>query len=446
MDSVLRRIGFAAIDRLSGGDVTRHISDIRRQVEASAEERDRVVEERLSALLQHATKTVPYYAEVVNSGTTPTLDDFPVLRKTTIRENYDSFLSTLYPERHRLRPVTTSGSYGTPFTFWLTPSKKARQSAEVIYFGQWINYHVGDPHAYMVAKNKSRLAQRIQNQVMMNPTRLTDDWLEAQRVVLRTKRLRFIIGYPSAIRALAGYCERRGDKPEDLGIKGIITISEPLSHDARTHIERVFGCPVQSRYSTEELGVLAVECLDEKLHHLNTASYVFEFLHPTEDRPAKPGELARIVVTDLFSHAMPLIRYEIGDLGILGSRECECGCSLPVLEELHGRIVEQVFNPDGEPISPFAINGLFRDLDGIKQFQFIQCSSNLYRVLLVVMATFDSDAEYTIRERLVKILGDKARIEISYVDSIPPLPSGKRPYILNRALAPRSSNSGGQDN
>src|SRR5690606_13183339 len=67
-------------------------------------------------------------------------------------------------------------------------------------------------------------------------------------------------------------------------------------------------------------------------------------LQPSPILSTKPGQL-QIVVTDLFSHAMPLIRYEIGDLGILGSRECECGCSLPVLEELHGRIVEQVFNP-----------------------------------------------------------------------------------------------------
>src|SRR5690606_35186909 len=111
-----------------------------------------------------------------------------------------------------------------------------------------------------------------------------------------------------------------------------------------------------SRYSTEETGVLAHQCRTAGGHHLNTASYVFEFLKLDADIPAEPGEPARIVVTDLFSYGMPLIRYDIGDVGVLGADSCSCGCQLPVLLEIQGREVEQVYDVVGQRVSPFAIN------------------------------------------------------------------------------------------
>ena len=53
---------------------------------------------------------------------------------------------------------------------------------------------------------------------------------------------------------------------------------------------------------------------------------------------AKPGEMGRIIITDLFNMAMPLIRYELGDMAIAGdNEECTCGCKLPKITKILGR-------------------------------------------------------------------------------------------------------------
>lgn len=73
-------------------------------------------------LIRHATETTDFYKPYV--GATG-LSDFPVIQKNVIRECYDQFLSTAFP-KSELTKATTSGSYGTPLTFYLTRLKKAR--------------------------------------------------------------------------------------------------------------------------------------------------------------------------------------------------------------------------------------------------------------------------------------------------------------------------------
>ena len=72
-----------------------------------------------------------------------------------------------------------------------------------------------------------------------------------------------------------------------------------------------------SRYGTEEFGTIAVERPKDQKHVLNLSSVIVEILAIDKDVPVEPGQMGRIVVTDLFSHAMPLIRYETGDLAVL---------------------------------------------------------------------------------------------------------------------------------
>lgn len=428
MQALIRRVGYFALDRIRGSRVTKHLRDLDSFVNGSEDYRQELTRTRLQSLLRHAVETVPFYQEFKRESLQ--LEDFPIIRKSLISTQYDKFLSRAY-DRGQLIPMTTSGSYGTPFTFWLTADKKARQTAEIIWFSRWIGYHVGDRHAYVrVTKMKSRRLLWLQNEVLMDPSHLSEEWMEAQRQALLKNNIPYLIGYPSAISALAAYCLQKGNDPEDFGVKGVITCGEPLSHESRVIIRRAFGAPVLSRYSSEETGVLAHESPACQTHHINTASYIIEFLKLDEDVPANPGELARVVVTDLFSHAMPLIRYEIGDLGILGSQPCTCGLPLPALVEIHGRAVEQVLDTKGERVSPFAINGAFRDLSKVQQFQFIQIDEGRYQVLVVPLPGFDE--EPIIRSRLGDILGEEAEIELSLVDEIPALPSGKRPYILNR--------------
>ncbi len=422
----IRKWGFWTLDYLRKSRISKPFNDIKGIME-EAETGKNKSHNYLKKLLSHAVSTTEFYKEFKNYRN---LDDFPVIKKQDIKENYNKFLSSKYKVDDLIK-VQTSGSYGTPFTFYLTPEKKFRQTAEVIYFSEWANYYVGTRYAYLRGLNtKSNLKLRIQNEHFLFSRVIDEEWLKTSREILKKEKIKVLIGFPTAISAIAKYCYDCGDTEKDFSIEGVITSSEPLLDSQRAIIESTFGCNCLSRYSTEELGVLAHECAKFKKHHINTASYKVEILDLNEDRPAKEGEVGRIVVTDLFSYAMPLIRYETGDLGILGN-ECSCGLEGPIIESLHGRTVESVYNTKGTRILPYFIEDVMAELTDVFQYQFIQYGEKEYTLKVKGKEDLCFDHKKIIEH--IKIwMGNDAVVKIELVDDIPTLASGKRPYVVNK--------------
>jgi phenylacetate-CoA ligase len=214
-------------------------------------------------------------------------------------------------------------------------------------------------------------------------------------------------------------------------LKAVVPTAEGLTADERQSIERAFGCPVINRYACQEFGVLAQECPSRRLH-LNIASYVVELLSLENDSPAAPGQVGRVVVTDLFSHAMPLIRYDLGDLAVMDPEPCPCSNPTPTLGELRGRLVEMILDARSQVVSPFVMVNNLREVNGITQFRFVQKTRDRYELMLVATPGFAE--EERVKHLLQQYLGEKANIVINCVNDIPALRSGKRPYVINEYL------------
>lgn len=422
----IRKWGFWSLDFLKQGRISEPYNDIKTIIEGG-KQGDKQSQKYLKNLLDHAANTTDYYKQFKDYSN---LNDFPVITKKKIKDNYNSFLSKNY-KKDNLIQVKTSGSYGTPFTFYLTQEKKHRQTAEIIYFSEWANYYVGTKHAYLRGVNtKSSLKLKMQNEYFLFSRVIDDKWLKQSREILKKAKIKVLIGFPTAIAAIAQYCNECGDTAEDFFITGVITSSEPLLDSQRHIIESTFGCDCLSRYSTEELGVLAHECSKSKKHHINTASYKVEILDLDEDKPVKEGKVGRIVVTDLFSYAMPLIRYETGDLGILG-KKCSCGLEGLIIESLHGRTVESVYATNGKQVLPYFIEDVMENFTDIIQYQFIQYEEKSYTLKVVSSKNAYFDNKKVI-DHIKHWMGKDAIINIEFVDEIEKLKSGKRPYVVNR--------------
>ena len=80
----------------------------------------------------------------------------------------------------------------------------------------------------------------------------------------------------------------------------------------RCVIEEAFGRPVTNRYGCEEVSLIACECEEHRGLHLN-ADGVYGEVVP-DDRPAPGPAAGRLLVTDLTNRAMPLVRYQVGDV------------------------------------------------------------------------------------------------------------------------------------
>jgi phenylacetate-CoA ligase len=424
----LRRRAFWIADGFRRPSVRSQLDDLQDQLSARPKA-SAVQRERLESLLAHATVTTPFYRQYRGcSG----LAQFPVIQKRHISEHKDTFESTAYAGQ-QLPVMSTSGSTGMPMQFRFSPLKRCRQRAEVIYFSELAGFKLGMRHANVrIIRNKNPLRYWMENQVLFDPSVMNEAWLAWARQELMHPAMVYLTGYARPISALADYCSRNGVKPGMFSLKAVVPTAEGLSIDERHSIESAFGCPVINRYAAQEFGVLAQECRACRRLHLNTASYVVELLSLANDTPAAPGQVGRVVVTDLFSHAMPLIRYDIGDLATLNPESCPCGNPTPALGELRGRLVEMILDTRGQLVSPFVLVNSLREVSGITQFRFIQRTGDRYELMLVAASDFEDEERV---ERLLRqYLGETANISINRVNDIPALTSGKRPYVINEYL------------
>ena len=147
------------------------------------------------------------------------------------------------------------------------------------------------------------------------------------------------------------------------------------------------------------------------------------------DEPAEPGELGRIVITDLFNYAFPIIRYDNGDTAVAVRKEKNGRFKL-CLSVLYGRRSDLIYDCDGKAVTPYIITNNLWDIEGVKQYRFIQEDVKDYTIWL------NGDQEKMDQEEILRrirpYLGEEARIKIEMVDEIQVLASGKRKYIENR--------------
>src|SRR5258707_1233614 len=164
-------------------------------------------------------------------------------------------------------------------------------------------------------------------------------------------------------------------------------------HDwQRRAIERAFGCPVTNRYGCEEVSLIACECERHGGLHVNADGIYLEVVR-TDGTPAEPGEAGSLLVTDLVNRAMPLLCYQVGDVGALSERRCACGRGLPLLDRLEGREADYVVTPRGQLVSGISLTDHFATLvPGVAQLQIIQESVDGSRVARAgVAAQFGKD-------------------------------------------------------
>jgi phenylacetate-CoA ligase len=133
---------------------------------------------------------------------------------------------------------------------------------------------------------------------------------------------------------------------------------------------------------------------------------------------------------------MPLIRYKIGDLGILSLENSECGHELLLLEKVVGRINSSFKNKFGDFISAGIFFPLFYFQDNIQQFQIIQemVDSILINLVLIDKTKLkDMDNNFKeINQKIEKIMGHKTKIKYNIVDEIKPSSSGKYLYAFSK--------------
>lgn len=419
----VRKTLFFGVDALRGGLVRAHLRDLAEFEQLNSELQEERVKERLQSLLRHAADTTRHYSRF--KGATD-LSQYPVVTKKELVEGKDHFLSSVF-RQNDLRSRCTSGSYGTPMKVFFSPEKFARQQAEIIHFNRTAGLEVGDRYINITSNTKKFLERFMKNGVIINPSVMSPAWFDATIDTLRRNSHCTIVGFPSVLYALAQVI-LSGSSDADICMNAIVSIAESLPRHVSPIISRAFRCPVFNRYASMETGVLAHSRQGEEGLFINCASYVVELLSVDSDRPAREGEEGRVIVTDLYSDAMPLIRYDIGDRAVLRQRG---QAGVHRMEAIEGRVAETIYDTQDRQVSWAILYDILTYTGQVIQYQFCQLKARHYRVKLIVDSEWSQSAEQNMEQRFRQVLGTDACIEFDYPESIPPLPSGKRPMIVN---------------
>lgn len=377
-------------------------------------------------ILKYAINNTEYYA-AVSTKNNPKITDFPVMNKTLLNEYYEQILVHSY-DNIKTHKMHTSGSTGIPFTVVQDLAKRERHIADLKYFGAMAGYIDHDPMCYLRAKPTATPEEQKRDNIwQLDICNLNEKNLRDYYHIMVEKKCSALIAYPSKLETAVDFWSQHFSN--DSSIKTIISISETLTDEVKGKLRAFFGenVGIYARYSNTENGILGQETGKSGVYRLNWASYYFEILKMDSDEPAEVGEVGRIIVTDLYNKAFPMIRYDTGDVARMSVKD---STSLPEFSELYGRRMDLIYDTKGEVVSPFLLCRTMRLSHGIEQWQFIQESKNEYTLKITANTKDKPDCSEEIKG-FQNTLGQDAVINIAYVENIPVMNSLKRKLIVS---------------
>lgn len=423
---------------------------IQRQQRLSPEELAILQRQKLTALVQHCSKHVPYYRELfkergLNAGHVEELETLRqsqiIISKKIVREAGDALIAETSDKR-RLFQMATGGSTGVPGFFYKSLDTTCRRQAIKYRAEEWIGKQIGTPTTLIWGRLPSSKphvrAVRFaywwyQNYQFLSAFDIGPEQLEQYLERMNRFGPEFIESYVTAVVLMARFLSSRKLSPPR-SLKGVLVGAEQLMDEQREIIEAGFGCPAYNRYGSTEFTNIAAECTHRKGLHINTDHILVEVIDD-QGRPVV-DQLGEIVVTDLDSLDMPLLRYRIGDRGILSSERCPCGLPFPMLKSINGRVSDRLVTRAGREIhDTFLVHALMR-IPHVARFQVIQKAINLIHVNLEIdgsapRETIVADVHKALRE----LVESDMQIEVNFVDTIPVTMMGKTRYFISEVVA-----------
>jgi len=414
----------------------------------SLDQIQKLQEIKLRKLIHHSYHHVAYYREIFDKlGIKPSdiqkiedLQKLPFLDKKTIRQNLYFDLMSDNHDKRKILKITTSGSTGKPLICYADKYQLEKRWAATQRSMEWTGYRFGDRqtrfwHQTIGMSGLQIIKEHLDawfNRRMFVPVFEMSD-KSIKHYIKKVQRFKPVLidGYAEAFNFLAHYVKY--NKLKGFRPKAILSSAQALPDQSRQIIEKEFGCGVFDKYGSREFSGIAYECEAHNGHHVVAESYIIEILK--DGRPAKPGEMGEVVITDLDNYCMPFIRYRIGDLAVAmdNTVPCACGRGLSRIGKIEGRVQSVIFGANNNYIPSTFFCHLFKDYDYIiNQYQVVQEELGKIVLKIVKATSFDDDVFQELLVKLHHFLGNDMVIDIDFVDNIPMVRTGKQQVSVSK--------------
>lgn len=398
-------------------------------------------DEKLRRLIRHAYRSVPYYrVRMQEAKLRPEdirgqadLHKLPLLAKADVRTHLYFDLLQEGVQHANILKISTSGSTGEPFVCYADRAQLEFRWAATLRSQEWTGYRFGDPTVRLwhqtLGMSSSQAMKERADAVLANRTYIPifdgrNDKLEEMVRVIESKHPTLIDGYAEALDYLAQFIGSRGGL--SFRPKALISSAQTLPKKSRAIIEQAFGCRVFDKYGSREFSGIAYESDAHDGHLVVAEGYIVELL--VDGRPAEPGEVGEVVVTDLNNYCMPFVRYRIGDLAeALSDAPSTCGRGLPRIGDIQGRVQSIIQGTDGHFVPGTFFAHALKEYDyAIKHFQVVQEQQDAIRLRVVKGSRYSEDTLDEVKALIRQYLGDTLRIDVELVDNIDMVRTGKR--------------------
>lgn len=397
---------------------------------------------RLQELVRHAYENVPYYRRLFDeAGITPKdirgladIERIPITTKATLQALGASDMLARGFSPANLIARKTNGSTGVPLTVY---RKRIEQLVPTLFLwrvrrelglrrGLRVTFLTKFGHAKLPSL-RSRVRSRLKRAAGIQSWTFVECTAPMEQVAMRVKESNpdIIGGYAGVLSRLA---RELGEDQTELRPRLILSVAELLTPAMRAGIEKTFEAPVRDTYACYELGLIASECPHGGTYHVCDDNVIVEVRSEDE---SGTGEL---IGTNLHFAAMPIIRYQLGDIVTRGPTHCACGSPFSTLAAIQGRMNDYFPLPDGRRLHPYQIGSAVwtAAYEWMHQYQVVQETCHRVAMRIVPRRNPTGDEITAVTRAVGDVLGPEVEFTVDLVDDIHDEINGK--YRIYRSL------------
>jgi len=174
-----------------------------------------------------------------------------------------------------------------------------------------------------------------------------------------------VCGTPTYLLYLGDTANEMGMSLKDSAVRVVVAAGEPGANvpSTKNAIEGLWGAKCYDDIGSTEISNFAFECIAQNGTHVIETMFLAECLDPETLNPVKPGEVGELVLSNLCTESVPLLRYRMKDLVRFNKEVCDCGRTFLRLDGgVLGRS-DDMFQFAGVNIFPSAIENLLREVE-----------------------------------------------------------------------------------